>query len=256
MTHIGSDEAANAILDACKSYKELRASVNVCVEKDAVIIDDVIFLNDKKTPFTGSSYCEYTEGVIKSKGDYKDGLKHGLFNYWTDRGSLGMQVNYENSFLNGELTIWYDPSSAKGIRLDGQKRKVEQYKVGVKDGDFFWWHENGNRSHEQKYKNGKKNGKWTRYYETGNILMEEHFSEDLKDGRARRWYENGLLLKEEFYKKGKKNGIWTRWYENGKMLKTETYVDGEKNGKSIWYYDDGKTMKESNFKNGLCSGDC
>ena len=64
------------------------SSETVCVETDAQRRDDLTYLPNKTKPFTGKNLCKYKNGQIHSKGNYKDGKRHGNWTIWEENGNI------------------------------------------------------------------------------------------------------------------------------------------------------------------------
>ena len=127
----GSDVAAKEIINACKSKYELfdnlvldkeKNTFTLCVETETITTDDIIFLEDEDLPFTGKNYCEYGGGVVKSRGQIKNGKRDGQWTWWTSNGQLGLELNYIEGRKNGKMIQWFEKLSSR-IGLDGQKFK-------------------------------------------------------------------------------------------------------------------------------------
>lgn len=195
MKGIGSDIAAKAIIDACKS-KHINSAKIICFEKDAQIKNNIIYLPNMTEPYSGTNKCNYLGGQIQSKGIIKDGKFDSKWTWWYENGQKGLEKNYKDGNLDGKVIWWYSQ-----IGLDGQVRS------------------------ESYYKNGKKNGKITTWFKSGMKLSERFFIEDKKDGKWSSWHENGQLSSIKHYKNNKKEGEWTYWNENGQIRAIENYKD-------------------------------
>ena len=53
-------------------------------------------------PFTGNNLCEYSNGQVKSKGETKDGKKHGKWTFWYDNGQILSEKHYKNGVCISE----------------------------------------------------------------------------------------------------------------------------------------------------------
>ena len=115
---------------------------------------------------------------------------------------------------------------AEGILKDGKKEGlwIYYYTMGIENGIWRMWHENGNIYIEQNKNNGKTKGLWKEYYENGKIkeigeyLEDEYMPKDF-------WDEEGnQLLKNGNGKKIEKFGylgidVFEHYIENGKLVK-------------------------------------
>ena len=239
MKGTGSDVAANAIKDACKS-KSI-GQIFFCVETDAKIINDIIYFPNKDEPFTGNNLCKNLNGSVKSKGEIKDGKKNGMWTWWYENGHRGLEKNYKDGKLDGKMTMWYGyyignnltTTLYKDIKLDGQIWAEEHYKDDIKE------------------------GKSTRWYPSGLKRLEEYYKDGIKEGKRTEWYNNGQIWLEEYYKDGMKDGKSTRWYQNGQKGFEKNYKEGKLDGKQIIWHESGNVKSEKYYKENNCiSGDC
>ena len=92
--------------------KELTIRNNtICIETDAQIRNDIIYLSNETEPFTGNNLCEYTNRQIKSKGNVKDGKLDGKFTEWYTRGQVRKEEFFINGEYNGIQTAWLEDGS-------------------------------------------------------------------------------------------------------------------------------------------------
>jgi len=239
---IGSDVGAREIIDLCKVKHRNEATFSICFEKEAKIINGIIFLHNINEPFTGNNQCKYIEGQVKSRGSIKDGKLDGKLTEWYRSGQKGLERNYKNGNLDGMSTRWFDQE----IWLDGQIKSEEFYIEGNLVGETkYLYHENGQKGLEKNYKDGKLDGKWTNWYENGLREGEEYYKDGKKDAKWSYWYENGQIKSDRNYNDSKKDGKWSYWYENGQMKSQEYFKDGKKDGKWTDWYENGQIKSES-----------
>jgi len=146
---------------------------------------------------------------------------------------------------NGKWTYWYD---------NGQKFREREYLNGKPNRKWTCWYPNGQKSEEKEYLNGKENGKWTQWYDDGQIKSKGEYKNGKENGKWTSWYNDGQQISEREYLNGKQNGKWTEWYINGQKREEEKYVNGVQNGKlTTWYYN-GQKREEGKFLNGARNG--
>ncbi len=143
--------------------------------------------------------------------------------------------------LDGQWTFWHE---------NGQMQSLQSYVKGVEDGVWQWWDEHGTFIKEGHYKSGLPHGRWTFYYQNGQPSQEGDFAFARKDGRWVSWYENGGKSLECFYKRDLLEGAWTAWYENGKKREEGQYQTDEKIGRWMSWYEDGTQEAEIEFTDG------
>lgn len=135
-----------------------------------------------KTKKDGKFTDYYSNGNMKTKGAYKDGMKHGRWRKWDSEGNL----IYDGSFKYGEKEgFWREIEN--GVESKGK------YKGGKRFGP---WEETSPLSQVKgSYVNGKRDGFWEESYD--GETYKGNYKNDEKDGV---WDENGEKIR---YKNGK-----------------------------------------------------
>lgn len=154
-----------------------REIVNVAMENFQRGLDKTV-----KTKKDGKFTDYYSNGNMKTKGAYKDGMKHGRWRKWDSEGNL----IYDGSFKYGEKEgFWREMEN--GVESKGK------YKGGKRFGP---WEETSPLSQVKgSYVNGKRDGFWEESYD--GETYKGNYKNDEKDGV---WDENGEKIR---YKNGK-----------------------------------------------------
>ena len=154
-----------------------REIVNVAMENFQRGLNETV-----KTKKDGNFTDYYSNGNMKTKGAYKDGMKHGRWRKWDSEGNL----IYDGSFKYGEKEgFWREIEN--GIESKGK------YKGGKR---FGLWEETSPLSQAKgSYVNGKRDGFWEESYD--GETYKGNYKNDEKDGV---WDENGEKIR---YKNGK-----------------------------------------------------
>ena len=154
-----------------------REIVNVAMENFQRGLDKTV-----KTKKDGKFTDYYSNGNMKTKGAYKDGMKHGRWRKWDSEGNL----IYDGSFKYGEKEgFWREIEN--GVESKGK------YKGGKRFGP---WEETTALSQVKgSYVNGKRDGFWEARYDDASY--KGYYKNDEKDGV---WDENGEKIR---YKNGK-----------------------------------------------------
>ena len=154
-----------------------REIVNVAMENFQRGLDKTV-----KTKKDGKFTDYYSNGNMKTKGAYKDGMKHGRWRKWDSEGNL----IYDGSFKYGEKEgFWREIEN--GVESKGK------YKGGKRFGP---WEETSPLSQVKgSYVNGKRDGFWEARYDDASY--KGYYKNDEKDGV---WDENGEKIR---YKNGK-----------------------------------------------------
>ena len=109
--------------------------------------EEVAYLPDEQTPFTGVADKRYENWQKLSRTNYKDGRMEGLLTAWFENGDKEMEGYYKEGKLNGPyISSWYS---------NGQKEEENNWKDGKLDGLWSVWYENGEKGSEAIYRNGE-----------------------------------------------------------------------------------------------------
>jgi antitoxin component YwqK of YwqJK toxin-antitoxin module len=120
-------------------------------------------------PPTDGVFTDYFDnGVLKERGNYKDGKKDGLWETWFENGQKEDSAFYVKDDLSGTRIMWHP---------NGQLQLQSQW--GRPDDRI---------------------GKWVRYYENGQIESITYFNNNGEmHGKALQYFENGKLQRETVY---------------------------------------------------------
>lgn len=122
----------------------------------------------------------YTDGKLKSEGEYVKDLEEGLHKWYFKSGDLDQTVVYKEGMANGKVKHYYD----------GGKMKMDaDYKDGTPHGKVLLFFENGKKKKETNYVAGKEEGKDFLWSKKG-LLLEE------------RTYKNGEEIEYKNYRSG------------------------------------------------------
>ncbi len=137
----------------------------------AQVRGNLFYLPNQQKPYSGENICVYlSNGQYHSQGKIKNGLRNGIWTFWSENGQIDFGENYKDGNLIGETTYYY--------YSNGQIKSETNHKDGKFDGKSTYWYKNGQIDFEENYKDGKEDGKETYWYENGKIHFEGHF----KDG--------------------------------------------------------------------------
>jgi len=131
-----------------------------------------------------------------------------------------------------------------------------EHKDGERDGEWTFYHENGQMASIGNYKDGELDGKYTFYYENGQIGREGSYKDGGEVGKWTHYYENGQIKQEGSYKDIVDSGLilqrrvgkWTYYYKNGQIEQEGNYKDYERDGKWTRYYENGQIKQEGNYR--------
>ena len=172
--------------------------------------NEIFYLKDSDTPYTGKTFSLYNNGQKMSEGNFKNGKPDGLNRGWHINGKQSIESNWNNGTLNGLQVAWHK---------NGQKMSEGNIKDGKEDGVLMFWHENGQKIREVNYKDGKPDGQWAAWHENGQKIREENYKDGKGDGLQRGWHENGEILREANYKDGELISV-KFWNNKGEPVDT------------------------------------
>lgn len=181
------------------------------------------FYPDGRVQSTGNYYNNvrngtwkfyYPDGKTEQIGNYRNGREQGVWKWFYPDGSLHREENYFNGKRDGDY-IEYDKEGniiAKGAYLEGEKDGPWEVKVG-------------DHRETGRYLLGLREGVWKYYYENGKIQFEGNYTRGMADGKHKYYYENGGIKEEQFYVMGRKEKTWKKYDEFGNIYMTITYKD-------------------------------
>ena len=108
-------------------------------------------------------------GSVKLEGNYLNGKKSGVWEYFSPEGILLISGNYKNGVKDG---IWKDYWCSKKPTLHFQ---VTYENGKIIDGPFESFYENGQLLMTGNYYKGRKHGIWKSYDENGEIYHQGTF---------------------------------------------------------------------------------
>jgi len=137
---------------------------------------------------------------------------------------------------DGTYETWYD---------DGSAEILTEWKQGVHDGKAYVWYQ-GSPSRLQEYKeyeDGKQVGEWLLFHPNGIAKRKGTYVYGFPHGEFMQWSEEGELLGT--YRMEYGSGTVKEWYENGTVSFAQYWMDGKPKYDlaHIWYNEDGTFQK-------------
>lgn len=138
---------------------------------------------------------------------------------------------------------------------EGQLFSEGAYKLGEQDGDWSFYHPNGQLAKTITYSEGRPNGPVKIYSEEGKALVERSYKLGARDGK---WVtyssETGDPITEQNYEEGLAEGTWKFWFANGQLRQQQTFVQGKREGQVTEWSSTGEKRGEAEFVAGLREG--
>ena len=149
----------------------LAFSARVVKSTETVLKDNIVYVGEETTPYTGVIETYNEQGILLEKTEFKNGLRDGSSKkYFINGGKVSLEAIFSN-----------------GIQVGVQKR----------------YYESGELLSERSYKNGKMDGIGKSYYQNGQVEMEEPYKNGERDGVIKVYDENGKLVRQATFKNGK-----------------------------------------------------
>ncbi|MCG8700446.1 MAG: hypothetical protein MI922_20495, partial [Bacteroidales bacterium] len=192
---------------------------------DNVVERDIINRYDSKRLKKGVWRSYYGNFKIRDEMSYKNGLLHGLYKRYDQRGQLISSVMYKD----GKVVVNAEESTEEIIVKEEKDRNGNVKKRGsyIKNkpvGIHTIFNVEGGIEKSIIYslygkkesegiidKEGKRQGEWINYFESGKIASRGKYVNSLRHGDWNFYFENGKTEQKGKYNKGRKTGIWY-WY--------------------------------------------
>lgn len=166
----------------------------------------------------GKYVSYYESGGEQTAGEYRNGLKTGLWTTKSENGYLLEWQDYVEGELHGLSVSYYANRNKKHEgRLSHDKRH----------GAWRTWYESGNPKSEAVYKNDRQYGIAIGWHENGQKKEESLYTDGVRNGAYVAWRANGLRKMEGRFRNGRRDGLWITWDDMGLVLVTEQYAAGE-----------------------------
>lgn len=232
----------------------------------------------------------YPDGTLWKDMTYRNGVLHGYYREYDQRGVLLLAMLYDNGELVEE-SVDDDPDIEIRNRYDNEGRLIysgpyrEETPVGIhreydisgavvnsfiyndngiivsegiinedgqRSGPWTNYYPDGSIKEKGAYQDNRRTGMWNFYNRKGDIIQKGGYRNGRIDGRWEWYYENGKILREEYYYQGKRDGEFFEYSKEGEIISSGYYTDNEKNGK--WLYTIGDHREEGSYIIGLRDG--
>ena len=195
----------------------------------------------KKTKLNGEYKLFYENGKIETIENYINEKRVGLKTNFYKSGKIRDSVIYRlDTAQNGH--IFSNKIFLKTFYENGNYKKIQTFdSLGVKNGKWVDFYENGQVKIEQQYTNknidlrnsanknsyGNRIEKYKYFYPNGQIKFSLNYSNDKIDsGLFVEYYSSGQKKISGNLKNGLRDSEWTEYYENGKIKSKGNYSSG------------------------------
>jgi len=208
------------------------------------LIKESFYVNEKDARIKTGIYTSYfSNGKIKSKGNYVNNLPEGTWERYFESGELKSIYNYEKGRLFGEVKLFLE---------NGKLVQTGFYKDNIEDGIWRFNYESGKIKSLGSYKFGLQDGFWRYFHEDSTLKA----TSVLHNGRGlyKEYFSSGVVRMEGIIDNGLSDSIWKYYYETGNLKATGIENSGERDGFWRFYHANGKPNSEGHFDKNLKIG--
>lgn len=142
---------------------------------------------------------------------------------------------------DGEWTFWHP---------NGQVCKKVNFRIGRPHGSWEVFDKNGKITHKKSYADGRRDGQWVVYFPgTDQPKLEMNYKEGQVEGERVTYFANGKVQQRSTFKAGKRNGPAVEWDESGRKRAELNFVDGKLDGNATFWESNG-VERSRTYKNG------
>ena len=147
------------------SILTISCSQNTITLTEEELPEDVFYLDNKITPFSGKCLIYFTESeVIKEELHFKNGIQDGPHISYYKSGEIKRKGTYKDGLMNGTWTMFSET---------GNKLYEVNYQKDTLTGNYKSWYPTGVPCKKGSYSQNKRTGKWIHYDETGMVINTE-----------------------------------------------------------------------------------
>lgn len=154
---------------------------------------------------TGTWTAFHSGGTRAARRQYLDDRRVGLWQEWSEDGTLRSEVHWANGVRHGQERAWH-PDGTLAVRGG--------YVEGRRDGVWTAWHDNGRRRWEHNFELGLRDGAWTEWSAEGQVVVQGTYEAGRREGRWEERYPDGRAKLLVQYDAGSIVSI-DRWDEKG-----------------------------------------
>ena len=212
--------------------------VNGYLYKNDTLKAEGLILNDGT--YDGDWKYYYPDGKVSIEGKYVAGKKSGMWIYYYNNGKIQQKGRYSDGEFDGAWVLYY-PSGAiqaqefykrgkhEGTLVEfaenGEELTRGEYYNGLREGE--WFYHVGDFKETGAYTLGMKNGVWKHYYQNGKLSFIGEYDEDQPKGKHLTYYETGVVKTKGKYKAGQKHGKWLTYNEMGETIENLEFYYGK-----------------------------
>jgi antitoxin component YwqK of YwqJK toxin-antitoxin module len=213
-THI---EVIDEVLDetfAREQVSDARNPPQIPEEEELIEDRSLEEFHTQHPPKTGVWVRLYPNGSPKARQSYRDGLLHGISQFFSPSGNLLAQSAFRSGKRIGTTKQYYQSGAVYSLQFweEGQK-------IGVHE--FFY--ENGELKAQLPYDKGRLNGEVSLYYQNGRLKFRSPFKDGMREGAFQLYGYSGQLSEEGYHERGVLKGMYRSFYPNGQVQLERDY---------------------------------
>ena len=131
----------------------------------------------------------YKSGGKLRIANFKNDKRNGKWSVYFENGKLDHEGKFKNDKEHGIWTSWHE----KNERIN----EKGSFNMGIMDGKWEGFYDNGNQKFIANYNNGIKHGEYVKFYPNGRIGIKETYSNGLLEGKFESYYDQGFFLREK-----------------------------------------------------------
>ncbi|WP_338946174.1 toxin-antitoxin system YwqK family antitoxin [Fusobacterium canifelinum] len=125
----------------------LAFSARVVKSTETVVKENIVYVGQEKTPYTGVIENYNDKGVLEAKVEFKDGKMNGSSKIYYPNGKLGSEATFKDNVQVGVQKDYYE---------NGKLKLELPYKNGQIDGVAKAYDESGKVIQQATFKNGEQ----------------------------------------------------------------------------------------------------
>ena len=236
-------------------------------KNDRLVASESFNRFDEKGRKTGLWKTFHSTGRLVESGYYKEGLKHGMFQFFDAKGTVTRLVEYNMGVeVVKEEGVIPEVRIEEMRREDGSVYETVTYVGGLKQGISRVYDADGNVVNGAVFEKdkliaegvttvqGERHGPWKEYWPSGALRSEGTYEHDLKVGLWIFYRESGEKEQQGSFDRGLNDGEWTWWFPGGELHREERYKRGKLEGMYTEWDSRGNVVVEGRYENNLREG--
>lgn len=202
----------------------------------------------------------FSNGKEEKTENYVNGQLSGTVKTFSENGAPVNSITYLNGKYNGPYTLFAKTGDVMVV-YNYKNDNLESYQYQKENKELIApiILKNSSGKVAAKYASGKSsvdlqfdanniNGNFKYFHPNGNVMTEGMMDNGYYNGEIKWYYPDGKLFKKANYVLGNLHGNYKSYNEDGSLKTDENYYNDEKHRLSLKY--DGKVLKSTNYYHG------